>query len=92
MWAFIIPSLSDVFRYTGGDIEARDFGRKLTPQEWALFTGRYETARLIGPTDGAAVRRTVLWLLHHGDAYAKRTGSYFKGAQVLLEEVLWVHL
>uniref|UniRef100_A0A671K9W7 Ankyrin repeat domain-containing protein 33B-like n=1 Tax=Sinocyclocheilus anshuiensis TaxID=1608454 RepID=A0A671K9W7_9TELE len=32
---------------TGGDIEARDFGRKLTPREWALFTGRYETARLM---------------------------------------------
>ncbi len=47
MWVFIIPSLSDVFRYAGGDIEARDFGRKLTPQEWALFTGRYETARLM---------------------------------------------
>ncbi|XP_056600175.1 ankyrin repeat domain-containing protein 33B [Triplophysa dalaica] len=32
---------------TGADIEARDFGRKLTPREWALFTGRYETARVI---------------------------------------------
>uniref|UniRef100_A0A671MU59 Ankyrin repeat domain 33Bb n=1 Tax=Sinocyclocheilus anshuiensis TaxID=1608454 RepID=A0A671MU59_9TELE len=32
---------------TGGDIEARDFGRKLTPREWALFTGRYETANLM---------------------------------------------
>lgn len=41
------PSLSDVFRYAGGDIEARDFGRKLNPREWALFTGRYETARLM---------------------------------------------
>lgn len=47
MWAFIFPSLSDVFHYAGGDIEARDFGRKLTPREWALFTGRYETARLM---------------------------------------------
>ncbi|KTF82898.1 hypothetical protein cypCar_00015375 [Cyprinus carpio] len=32
---------------TGGDIEARDLGRKLTPREWALFTGRYETANLM---------------------------------------------
>lgn len=31
----------------GADIEARDYGRKLTPREWALFTGRYETARMI---------------------------------------------
>ncbi|XP_048868642.1 ankyrin repeat domain-containing protein 33B-like [Brienomyrus brachyistius] len=31
----------------GGDMEARDYGRKLTPQEWALFTGRYETARVM---------------------------------------------
>ncbi|KAL4657259.1 ankyrin repeat domain-containing protein 33B-like [Arapaima gigas] len=31
----------------GGDVEARDFGRKLTPREWALFTGRYETAALM---------------------------------------------
>uniref|UniRef100_A0A668SDI1 Ankyrin repeat domain 33Bb n=1 Tax=Oreochromis aureus TaxID=47969 RepID=A0A668SDI1_OREAU len=31
----------------GGDIQARDFGRKMTPKEWALFTGRYETARLM---------------------------------------------
>ncbi|XP_028821736.1 ankyrin repeat domain-containing protein 33B [Denticeps clupeoides] len=28
----------------GADVEARDNGRKLTPREWALFTGRYETA------------------------------------------------
>ncbi|XP_051985162.1 ankyrin repeat domain-containing protein 33B-like isoform X1 [Xyrauchen texanus] len=32
---------------TGADIEARDYGRKLTPREWALFTGRYETANLM---------------------------------------------
>ncbi|KAG9356141.1 hypothetical protein JZ751_000985 [Albula glossodonta] len=31
----------------GGDLEARDFGRKLTPRQWALFTGRYETAHLM---------------------------------------------
>ncbi|KAM3860441.1 ankyrin repeat domain-containing protein 33B [Diretmus argenteus] len=28
----------------GADVSARDFGRCLTPGEWALFTGRYETA------------------------------------------------
>ncbi|XP_029935110.1 ankyrin repeat domain-containing protein 33B isoform X2 [Myripristis murdjan] len=28
----------------GADLNARDFGRHLTPREWALFTGRYETA------------------------------------------------
>lgn len=28
----------------GADLEARDSGRKLTPREWAQFTGRYETA------------------------------------------------
>ncbi|KAK7163148.1 hypothetical protein R3I93_007252 [Phoxinus phoxinus] len=32
---------------TGGDIEARDFGRKQTPNEWATFTGRYETTKLM---------------------------------------------
>ncbi|XP_055057980.2 ankyrin repeat domain-containing protein 33B [Misgurnus anguillicaudatus] len=32
---------------TGGDVEARDFGRKLTPREWAIFTGRYQTVMLI---------------------------------------------
>ncbi|KAL6490353.1 hypothetical protein MHYP_G00006980 [Metynnis hypsauchen] len=32
---------------SGADIEARDYGRKLTPREWALFTGRHETARVI---------------------------------------------
>ncbi|KAM6990632.1 ankyrin repeat domain-containing protein 33B [Tautogolabrus adspersus] len=31
----------------GGDIQARDNGRKMTPREWALFTGRYETAYLM---------------------------------------------
>uniref|UniRef100_A0A665WGD0 Ankyrin repeat domain 33Bb n=1 Tax=Echeneis naucrates TaxID=173247 RepID=A0A665WGD0_ECHNA len=31
----------------GGDIQARDNGRSLTPREWALFTGRYETANLM---------------------------------------------
>uniref|UniRef100_A0A3Q3XQJ9 Uncharacterized protein n=1 Tax=Mola mola TaxID=94237 RepID=A0A3Q3XQJ9_MOLML len=31
----------------GGDIQARDTGRSLTPREWAVFTGRYETANLM---------------------------------------------
>ncbi|KAM9789733.1 ankyrin repeat domain-containing protein 33B-like [Neosynchiropus ocellatus] len=31
----------------GSDIQAKDCGRRLTPREWALFTGRYETARLM---------------------------------------------
>ncbi|KAM4606269.1 ankyrin repeat domain-containing protein 33B isoform 2-T2 [Polymixia lowei] len=31
----------------GGDVTARDFGRNLTPREWAVFTGRYETAWLM---------------------------------------------
>lgn len=31
----------------GGDIQARDSGRSMTPREWALFTGRYETANLM---------------------------------------------
>uniref|UniRef100_A0A4W6EB55 Ankyrin repeat domain 33B n=1 Tax=Lates calcarifer TaxID=8187 RepID=A0A4W6EB55_LATCA len=31
----------------GGDIQARDNGRRMTPREWALFTGRYETANLM---------------------------------------------
>uniref|UniRef100_A0A4W6EBG8 Ankyrin repeat domain 33B n=1 Tax=Lates calcarifer TaxID=8187 RepID=A0A4W6EBG8_LATCA len=32
---------------SGGDIQARDNGRRMTPREWALFTGRYETANLM---------------------------------------------
>ncbi|KAG7255588.1 hypothetical protein CRUP_012269 [Coryphaenoides rupestris] len=31
----------------GGDVEARDYGRQQRPREWALFTGRYETAFLM---------------------------------------------
>ncbi|XP_012732752.2 ankyrin repeat domain-containing protein 33B isoform X1 [Fundulus heteroclitus] len=31
----------------GSDIQARDYGRQMTPREWALFTGRYETAALM---------------------------------------------
>lgn len=33
--------------FPGGDMQARDNGRGLTPREWALFTGRYETAYLM---------------------------------------------
>ncbi|XP_033505968.1 ankyrin repeat domain-containing protein 33B [Epinephelus lanceolatus] len=32
---------------SGGDIQARDSSRSMTPREWALFTGRYETADLM---------------------------------------------
>ncbi|XP_037537973.1 ankyrin repeat domain-containing protein 33B [Nematolebias whitei] len=31
----------------GGDIQARDDGRRMTPREWALFTGRHVTANLM---------------------------------------------
>uniref|UniRef100_A0A672H6A0 Ankyrin repeat domain-containing protein 33B-like n=1 Tax=Salarias fasciatus TaxID=181472 RepID=A0A672H6A0_SALFA len=31
----------------GSDIQARDYGRRMTSREWALFTGRYETANLM---------------------------------------------
>ncbi|KAE8291384.1 Ankyrin repeat domain-containing protein 33B [Larimichthys crocea] len=31
----------------GADIQSRDYGRKMTPREWALFTGRCETANLM---------------------------------------------
>ncbi|KAM9845342.1 ankyrin repeat domain-containing protein 33B [Aulostomus maculatus] len=31
----------------GGDVQAQDLGRSMTPREWALFTGRYETANLM---------------------------------------------
>lgn len=29
---------------SGADVKVRDHGRQLTPREWAIFTGRYETA------------------------------------------------
>ncbi|XP_053349889.1 ankyrin repeat domain-containing protein 33B [Clarias gariepinus] len=32
---------------SGADVEVRDYGRKMTPLEWARFTGHYETARMI---------------------------------------------
>ncbi|XP_053716338.1 ankyrin repeat domain-containing protein 33B [Synchiropus splendidus] len=31
----------------GAALNAKDYGRHLTPREWALFTGRYETAWLM---------------------------------------------
>uniref|UniRef100_A0A8C6TRH6 Ankyrin repeat domain 33Bb n=1 Tax=Neogobius melanostomus TaxID=47308 RepID=A0A8C6TRH6_9GOBI len=31
----------------GADVQARDGGRGLTPQEWALFTGRHDTVNLM---------------------------------------------
>lgn len=37
--------LSHLLVPTGADIEARDFGRKLTSREWAMYTGRYLTVR-----------------------------------------------
>lgn len=43
-WFWICPLL---FCPLGADLEARDNGRKLTPREWALFTGRYETVLVI---------------------------------------------
>uniref|UniRef100_A0A672H6E8 Ankyrin repeat domain-containing protein 33B-like n=1 Tax=Salarias fasciatus TaxID=181472 RepID=A0A672H6E8_SALFA len=33
--------------FPGSDIQARDYGRRMTSREWALFTGRYETANLM---------------------------------------------
>ncbi|XP_029580574.1 ankyrin repeat domain-containing protein 33B-like [Salmo trutta] len=32
---------------SGADVEARDYSRKMTSREWALFTCRYETAYLM---------------------------------------------
>ncbi|XP_061112416.1 ankyrin repeat domain-containing protein 33B-like [Conger conger] len=32
---------------TGADVEACDYGRKLTARQWAVFTGRQETAHLM---------------------------------------------
>lgn len=43
--AFLL--VSSCFRSPGGNIQARDHGRSLTPREWALFTGRQETAALM---------------------------------------------
>lgn len=37
----------EILIFPGGDIQARDNGRSLTPRDWALFTGRYETAHLM---------------------------------------------
>lgn len=33
-----------LFVLTGADLEARDYGRKFTARDWALFTSRYEVA------------------------------------------------
>lgn len=38
---------SPPFYSPGGNVQARDNGRGMTPREWALFTGRYETANLM---------------------------------------------
>ncbi|TSK82183.1 Ankyrin repeat domain-containing protein 33B [Bagarius yarrelli] len=32
---------------SGADIKVRDYGRKMTPLEWSLLTGRYKTARMM---------------------------------------------
>lgn len=39
--------LSSWFCSPGGNIQARDHGRSLTPREWALFTGRWDTVALM---------------------------------------------
>uniref|UniRef100_A0A3Q3QIM1 Uncharacterized protein n=1 Tax=Monopterus albus TaxID=43700 RepID=A0A3Q3QIM1_MONAL len=41
------PECVRALMLAGGDIQARDNGRSMTPTEWALFTGRYETANLM---------------------------------------------
>ncbi|RVE61689.1 hypothetical protein OJAV_G00172900 [Oryzias javanicus] len=41
------PECVRALMLAGGDIRARDYGRRMTSREWALFTGRYETARLM---------------------------------------------
>uniref|UniRef100_A0A3B5LI26 Ankyrin repeat domain 33Bb n=1 Tax=Xiphophorus couchianus TaxID=32473 RepID=A0A3B5LI26_9TELE len=41
------PEITKICLYVGSDIQARDYGRRMTPREWALFTGRYETADLM---------------------------------------------
>lgn len=42
-----MPLLISVFSLLGADVEARDYSRKMTSREWALFTCRYETAYLM---------------------------------------------
>lgn len=39
--------VSTLYVFTGGDVQARDFGRRMTPSEWALFTGRHYTVYLM---------------------------------------------
>ncbi|XP_026169434.1 ankyrin repeat domain-containing protein 33B [Mastacembelus armatus] len=41
------PECVRALMLAGSDIQARDYGRRMTPREWALFTGRYETAHLM---------------------------------------------
>ncbi|XP_040000357.1 ankyrin repeat domain-containing protein 33B [Xiphias gladius] len=41
------PECVRALMLAGGDIQARDNGRRMTPREWALFTGRYETANVM---------------------------------------------
>ncbi|XP_072219081.1 ankyrin repeat domain-containing protein 33B [Leuresthes tenuis] len=41
------PGCVRALMLAGSDIQARDYGRRMTPREWALFTGRYETANMI---------------------------------------------
>lgn len=36
-----------LFCSPGGNIQARDNGRSMTPRDWALFTGRYDTANVM---------------------------------------------
>ena len=44
-WLEWVPFSQHVQFPTGADIEARDYGRKLTAREWALLTCRHETVR-----------------------------------------------
>ncbi|XP_041848228.1 ankyrin repeat domain-containing protein 33B [Melanotaenia boesemani] len=41
------PECVRALMLAGGDIQSRDYGRSMTPRQWALFTGRYETANLM---------------------------------------------
>lgn len=47
LWFGILSSLTPWLSPAGADIDVRDFGRKLTPIEWALLTGRYETVQMM---------------------------------------------
>ncbi|XP_061588807.1 ankyrin repeat domain-containing protein 33B [Cololabis saira] len=41
------PECVRALMLAGADICAKDYGRRMTPRQWALFTGRYETANLM---------------------------------------------